>query len=594
MTPTRLLLVALLAIPTVRAADPAPTTEPTDSEIGAALKAISAQPTEALVPAVPAVSIPTVTVPALPAETTATTTATGPVTPAVTVPSVSVPEVAPATHPAVVSAVPETHSASETHATPDAHPATETPVSPAAPATPVVSTEVPAADVVSTNQPHAAPAEPAASAIAAAAAEPAPAKAAHVDNSTASPAEHAASPADNSLKLTVSVPTEAEAEAEVPPLTPDADLASLLRIGDAKREQRDWPSATLAYRQVLNATSRATLEQTQAALLGLARSHRGAGNLTKACAVYELFAKDYPGDAQLPTVFLELGRCLRVLGAHRLAISRFYSVINSTLKVSKEGTDQYRQLTRTAQFEIAETYFQAGDYEQAHRFYSRLSLLDLAPADRARAAFKSAYSLNLQGNYEKAVTDLRSCLVLYPEGENAPEARYLLSIALRRLGRNQESLAAALELLKIEQSRTKADPKNWAHWQRKTGNQLANEFYEQGDAATALVIYQCLYDLGGPADWRIPSLYQIGLCQERLRQTGLARKTYQSILDTLRAPSGDGGKTAGLADVAAMAEWRLRHLDWLETTDKRLLVFVPPAKVEIPKPPALPVPAATP
>ena len=358
--------------------------------------------------------------------------------------------------------------------------------------------------------------------------------------------------------------------------TPE-EIVSLLRIGTAKTEQQDWPSAQLAFGQVLAARRAATAEQTCAALLGLARAHRGERQLTKAVAIYERYVKDFPADPNLPTIYLELGRCLRALGAHRLAINRFYSVINSTLKLPEEGQDTYRQLARTAQFEIAETYFLSGDYQQAERFFSRLRLLDLAPADRARASFKAAYAVQLRGEHEPAVTQLRAYLSLFPDGEDAPEARYLLSTSLRRLGRSQESLAAVLELLQAENTRTSADPAAWTRWQRKTGNQLANEFYEQGDISSALTIYRCLEELGGPPDWLVPVRYQIGLCQERLKQTALARATYQSILDPSSTKTGDASASSALVrDIAAMAAWRLQHLDWIDLTEKRLAPFPQP------------------
>lgn len=390
----------------------------------------------------------------------------------------------------------------------------------------------------------------------------------------------AAAPAPAPAAPVATAATTHPAESAAPAATPASvaeEIASLLRIGDNKNSQQDWASAVLAYNQVLVASHSATPLQVRTALIGLARAYRGDLRLTQSCAVYERYIKDYPGDEQLPVVYLELGRCLRVLGAHRLAIARFYSVLNSTLKLPEEGTDHYRQLARTAQFEIAETYFQSGDYEQAFRFYSRLRLLDLAPPDRARAAFKSAYALNLKGEDDKSVTHLRTYLSLYPDGENAAEARHLLALALRRLGRSQESLAATLDLLKIESSRTAADPKSWSHWQRKTGNHLANSFYEQGDILTALTIYECLRDLGGPPEWILPVRYQIGLCQERLQQPALARTTYQGILDALPpATTADPKTPAILKDINNMVTWRLQHLTWLESTEKQSSLFIAP------------------
>jgi tetratricopeptide (TPR) repeat protein len=155
---------------------------------------------------------------------------------------------------------------------------------------------------------------------------------------------------------------------------------------------------------------------------------------------------------------------------------RFYSVLNSTLKLPGEGFERYQVLAKTAQFEIARTHFEAGEFAEANKFYNRLSLLELAPADRALAQFMAANSLRLQGNVESAVTALRAFLEQAPSDENAPEARYLLALSLHELKRPQEALAVTLDLLQAEQARVAADAKRWNYWQRRTGNQLANSF----------------------------------------------------------------------------------------------------------------------
>ena len=354
--------------------------------------------------------------------------------------------------------------------------------------------------------------------------------------------------------------------------TPD-EIASLLRIGQAKIEQGDYVSSELAFRQVL--AEKASPEQDHAALMGLARTYRKKTEFTKAAAVYETLIKQAPEDPQLPVVYLELGRTLRALGAYKPAIAKFYSVINSTLKLPDENPDVYRQLARTAQFEIAETYFQSGDYEQANRFFSRLKLLDLAPEDRARAHFKSIYALTLAGEHEKAVTGFRSFLDQNPNDENVPEARYLLATSLRKLGRYNESLAVALELLRAEKKYVDSDPKRWTYWQRKTGNQLANQFYEQGDFSSALVIYQNLASLSPEPSWRLPVIYQIGLCNERLRLFDRARESYQTIVDNTKPSAGDKAQRQELVDLFEMADWRLKHLVWEQTTELQLTAIFP-------------------
>jgi len=382
------------------------------------------------------------------------------------------------------------------------------------------------------------------------------------DDAPAADSEHVAGP-----QLTIHPPSPQQAATS-------EEIASLLRIGLNKIDQGDYTSAELAFRQVL--TEKATPEQDRSALMGLARTYRKKNEFTKAAAVYETLIKQFPENPLLPIVYLELGRTQRALGAYKPAITRFYSVINTTLKLPDDNPDSYRQLARTAQFEIAETYFQSGDYEQANRFFSRLKLLDLAPEDRGRAHFKSIYALTLSGDDEKAVSGFRAYLDQNPNDENVPEARYLLATSLRKLGRYNESLAAALELLRAEKKYSQSDPKRWTYWQRKTGNQLANQFYEQGDFGSALVIYQNLANIAPDPSWRLPVLYQIGLCNERLHLYERARESYQTIIDnTGPTPAGQPTRRQDLIDLYEMADWRLKHLTWTQNTEAQIKTLFP-------------------
>jgi TolA-binding protein len=341
----------------------------------------------------------------------------------------------------------------------------------------------------------------------------------------------------------------------------------LLNLGVSLTDRGDYVAAEIAYRQVLNAPETAPHEL-KSGLLGLARMHRKKGELTKAAAIYERFLKDYPGDERTPDALLELGRTLRDLGVYKMAIARFYNVINSTLKLPAEGFDRYQVLAKTAQFEIAETHFLANEYAEANKFYIRLSLLDLAPTDRARAHFKGGYALRLQGDLERAVTTLRAYIAQWPDDENVPEARYLLAVSLRELKRPQDAFAATLELLRAEKSRVATDPKRWAYWQRRTGNQLANDFFESGDTLNAHAIYAGLLELSTDTAWRLPITYQLALCYERLGINDRARSSYQAIVEA-------AGPTpaAEFAELARMAAWRIEHLEWRDKVGQQITKF---------------------
>ena len=350
------------------------------------------------------------------------------------------------------------------------------------------------------------------------------------------------------------------------------EAKGLLSLGTSLTDRSDFQAAEIAYRRVLSTREYGTLAQKDA-LLGIARMYRKAGNYTKAAAIYEKFLKTFPDESRVPDALLDLGRTLRAMGAYKLAMSRFYNVINSALKLPPEGFEHYQLLAKTAQFEIAETHFEWGNFAEAGKYFSRLRLLDLAPEDRARAHFKSAYAQILAGEKENAVKTLNDYLQQWTTDENVPEARHLLATTLRQLNRGEEAMIATLALLRSEQAHSTADPKRWVYWQRRTGNQLANEFFENGDTMYALAIYQGLAAISPDPLWRLPVTYQVALCYERLRLIDRARTTHKSIVDEVAKATGTPAITPELQELAKMAGWRLAHLDWSEQTDRQLTVF---------------------
>jgi TolA-binding protein len=352
-------------------------------------------------------------------------------------------------------------------------------------------------------------------------------------------------------------------------LNPHDEVRSLLNLGASltEREAPDFEAAEIAYRQVLNSNA-AESNDLKTALLGLAHMHRKKGELTKAAAIFERFLADFPGDDRSPDALLELGRTLRDMGAYKLAIARFYSVINSTLKISGENFDRYQVLAKTAQFEIADTYLASGDFEDANKYFTKFRLLDVAPADRARAQFKAACALRDGGKLDNAITALRAFIEQCPDDENIPEARYLLATTLRDLKRPQEAMTVALELLREEKSRVATAPKRWLHWQLVTGNQLANEFYNSGSIEEAFRIYRTLLDLSPDMSWRLPITYQLGLCYERLGIVDKARSSYASVIE-LAGPT----PSQQFDELAQMAKWRIEHLDWREKTTREVNAF---------------------
>jgi TolA-binding protein len=160
---------------------------------------------------------------------------------------------------------------------------------------------------------------------------PAPAPDAHAPAAAPAPTTHAAATPTDGPEQLVPVAADVEVKSEVQLTSASVspkEAQGLINLGLSLTDRGDYDAAEIAYRRVMNGD--APIEHTKSALLGLARMHRKKSELTKAAAIYERYLKDYQGDDRIPDALLELGRTLRDMGAPRLAIARFYNVINSS------------------------------------------------------------------------------------------------------------------------------------------------------------------------------------------------------------------------------------------------------------------------
>lgn len=348
---------------------------------------------------------------------------------------------------------------------------------------------------------------------------------------------------------------------------PGTEIDGLLRLGGSLTDRGDFATAEIAYWQILRRPGLRVYDQCSA-LLGLARMYRKENSLTKAAAIYERFLKDHPDEDRVPDALLELGRTLRDMGAYEMAFNAFYNVINSTLKFPAQGFAHYEQLAHTAQFEIAQTHFDAGEYAKAADYFLKVHNLDLAPADKARAQFMSAYSRQLAGQLDAATEAFRAFVDEWPNDPDLPEARYHLATLLRQLKRPQEAMTVTLQLLRGVQQEGAGNPGLWAYWQKRTGNEIANDLFQAGDIVDALQIYQGLVGLSAAAAWTTPVTYQIALCYDRLEQFAKAKAAYQTVIAA--GQPGASNPDPELAELAKMASWRLAHLQWEDKTEREL------------------------
>ena len=426
---------------------------------------------------------------------------------------------------------------------------------------------------------------------------------------------HAAPPLQNTLTPTASpsgmaVPIEfdsLEVELEENPAYAPSLLASGASVAALEQEMQqaiengDSAQAEKLFNQILRLS--APEKQKRNALLLMGRNLEDKQKQpAKAAVVYEQFVNLFPTDPETPDTLLRLGRIYRENGAYANALNKFYSVLYSALQV-KTG-EEYTDSSLRAKMEIAHTHFAAGDYKAAAELYSRLKLVKMTQAEASEVAFRSAYISYLSGQFTNSLTGAEGFLATYPASPLAPEAQYLRVQSLRALGRKEEAMKETIKLLQAGREFGKKKPAVWAYWQRKTGNDIANELYETGDTLGALSVYQKLAELNDAPNWRGPTVYQIGLCFERLRHHARAREAYRYIIDKIpaSAPAAEGDAMVGmnLATLRDMAQWRLDNLDWLEKTERDLYPLLDketpasdlqPAFLRTDKPAATPAPA---
>ena len=67
------------------------------------------------------------------------------------------------------------------------------------------------------------------------------------------------------------------------------------------------------------------------------------------------------------------------MGVNTLAISKFYSVMSTALKLKLDNIDYYKRLVLQAQTEIADTYYLEGKFDGVGRFLQPAYSLPKAP-----------------------------------------------------------------------------------------------------------------------------------------------------------------------------------------------------------------------
>ena len=172
-------------------------------------------------------------------------------------------------------------------------------------------------------------------------------------------------------------------------------------------------------------------------------------------------------------------------------------------------------------------------------------------------------SLSYLTNQVETIGKAQGFLERYPQSSDVPEVRFLLASALKGVGRNQDSMKQVLWLLQSQQENVSKNPDTWLYWQRRAGNEIANQLYKEGDCVDALEIYLSLAELDKSPAWQVPVWYQVGMVYEQLQQWQKATDTYTQIMDRQK-DFNEFNTTPMLTSLVDMAKWRKDYVAWMQ------------------------------
>lgn len=331
-----------------------------------------------------------------------------------------------------------------------------------------------------------------------------------------------------------------------------------LEIARRQRINRLYAEATPTLVSVILKNTPEELKRT--ALLELAIIAQEENKLAKAQQIFAHYLTKWPDDANTPEVILRQGLIYRQMGLNSLALTKFYAVMTSSLVLKADKLEYYQRLVLQAQTEVAETFFQQGKLQESAEFFSRLLKQGSPLLNKPQIHFKLVRSLAALGRHEETTAQANDFLTQYPEATEQAEVRFYLATALKRLGRNQDSLQQVSILLQDQQAQARAHPATWVYWQQRTGNEIANQLYKEGDYLRALEAYSNLAGMSTNAEWQLPVWYQIGLTFERLQQPVKALDHYAQIVQRKNEVGTNG--SPNLRTILDLAQWRQKYLGW--------------------------------
>lgn len=296
------------------------------------------------------------------------------------------------------------------------------------------------------------------------------------------------------------------------------------------------------------------------ALEELAEVYVDMGRLTMAVDTLENLLRRFPEIEHKPEVYYRLGGLYRQMGLMEESIGMYYRVLNAIVVTGDSSLNKFLGVARKAQFEIARSHYDEGEFEQAFLLFNRINLLELGSTDRETVLYYKVLASLKAGHHQQGLNFIRRFIGDYPQSEYVHEMLYLEAQVLYQLNRKEASGQSLLRLLRESGLPGEDATGERMYWRQEAGNELANRFFKDGEFLVALRIYQGMVQLSEDPEWQLPVLYQVGICFEKLAMFDRAEQTYRYIEQELVQLETVPAQT--LEKLKESVQWRMQVLEW--------------------------------
>jgi tetratricopeptide (TPR) repeat protein len=201
------------------------------------------------------------------------------------------------------------------------------------------------------------------------------------------------------------------------------------------------------------------------------------------------------------------------------------------------------------------------DYARALALFDRIELLELSAENHETVLYYKILATLKLPELKAGIELIDTFIEEFPESEFLPELLYSKADVMMKLGEKDSSIALFMRLLDSAKNESDASERQRTFWHQQAGNRLANRFYAEGDYSVALRIYQGMVELSEQSSWRIPVIYQIALCFEKMAMHKRAQESYLFIEQKMKPLDVDTLSPA-LRQIKENTAWRLKVIQW--------------------------------